>query len=506
MKRLTSLCFVLLSSLVTGSVYAQGTGHPVIPPDAREAAQPGAWEQIVVPPLAPFHPAEPKRVELPNGVLILLQEDHELPFINGFIEMHGGGRDLPASKAGMMDLYGEVWRTSGTATMNGDALDDLLEAKAAKIETGADVDSSSLSWSCLKADSDQVLGLVTDLLLHPRWDPSKLQLAQQEDIAGILRRNDDPAGIAGREAAKLVYGKESPYARTAEISTVMGITVADFEQFHAKTVHPNNMIIGVAGDFDASAMEAKLRQAFGSLPKGPAVAKPEETFAGPKPGLYLVDKKDVDQSNIEIVGLGIKRDDPDFYTLSVMNEIFGGGFGSRLFQDVRTKLGLAYSVGGGFGSSFDHPAMFRVVASTKSASTEAATAEMLKDAGELKTEPFTEDELKLAKDQVLNGFIFNYDTPDKVLSAAARLLFYGYPADYLERYRAGVEKVTVADLERVAKTRVDVGKLAVLIVGNQADFGDPLSKLNLGTPQRLDVAIPIPEAMRKQLGGGAPQQ
>ena len=255
-------------------------------------------------------------------------------------------------------------------------------------------------------------------------------------------------------------------------------------------------------------MEAKLRAAIGTLPKGAPWPKPQETFTGPKPGLYLVDKKDVNQSNVWIVGLGIRRDDPDFYALSVLNEIFGGGFGSRLFQDVRTKLGLAYSVGGGFGASFDHPAMFRVAASTKSASTEAATAEMLKDTDGLKTQPFTEDELKLAKDQVLNGFIFNYDTREKVLAATARLAFYGYPADYLERYRAGVEKVTLADLERVAKTHVDVSKLAVLVVGNQAEFGDGLGKLDLGPAQPLDITIPIPEALRRQLGGegGPPQQ
>ncbi len=490
--------------LLAGAVYAQDSaapGHPVIPPDASQAAQPGAWEKLNVPALPPFEPVQPRRVELPNGALLLLQEDHDLPFINGFIEMHGGSRDLPASKAGLAELYGEVWRTSGTAKINGDALDDLLEAKAAKIETDADVDSSSLSWSSLKGDSDQVLELAVDLLLHPKFDPGKLQLAQQEDIAGIVRRNEDPEGIAAREAAKLVYGVQSPYAATPEISGVLGITVADFEAFHTKTVMPNNMIIGIEGDFDAAAMEAKVRTLIGSLPRGTAPSTPKETYPGPKPGLYLVDKKDLDQSNVWIVGLGIRRDDPDFYTLSVLNEIFGGGFGSRLFQDVRTRLGLAYSVGGGFGSAFDHPAMFRVTASTKSASTTAAAAEMLKDTGALKTSPFTADELKLAKDQVLNGFIFNYDTREKVLSATARLAFYGYPADYLQRYRAGVEKVTLADLERVAKARVDTSKLAVLVVGNQADFQQPLSTLNLGPAQPLDITIPIPPELRQQLGG-----
>jgi zinc protease len=485
---------------------ASDAGQVVVPADASQAEQKGAWQSIPVPPLPEFKPVQPKRIVLGNGAVILLVEDHELPFISGFIKMHGGERDVPAAKAGLTAIYGDAWRTSGSKTKNGDELDDVLEAKAAKIETSADIDSTSISWSCLKGDEPQVFGLMLDVLEHPSFQQDKLTLAQQQAVAGIVRRNDDAAEIAGREAARLVYrepdGKVSAYAREPEVASVMGITLADLEQWHARTTVPNRMIIGVTGDFDSAAMEAKLRRAFEPLARGTDEPKPNDHLAGPKPGVYLVDKRDVNQSNIYIVGLGIERNDPDFYTLSVMNEIFGGGFGSRLFQDVRTKLGLAYSVGGGVGASYDHPGMFRVVASTKSASTTAATEEMLKDTGELKTQPFTENELKMAKDQVLNSFIFNYDSKEKVLAAAARLEFYGYPADYLTRYRAGVEKVTVADLERVAKARVDPSKLAVLVVGNQAQFGRSLSELKLGAAQPVDITIPIPPELKKQMMGG----
>jgi zinc protease len=495
-----------LLACLAGPLAAQTTGHVTIPPDAAEAKQPGAWESIPVPPLPSFHPVKPVRIELKNGAVILLVEDHELPFINGFIDIHGGERDVPAAKAGLIDLYGEAWRTSGSTTKNGDALDDLLEAKAAKIETGGDIDSTSISWSCLKKDEPEVFSLMLDVLEHPAFNAQKLALAQQQEIAGIVRRNDSAGEIAGREAEKLVYGKTSPYAREPEIATVMGITLDDLKKWHDETVVPNRMIIGVSGDFDAAAMEATLRQAFEPLPNGTPAPKPEEHFAEPKPGLFLVDKSDVDQSDVYIVGLGAKRDDPDYYAISIMNEIFGGGFGSRLFQDVRTKLGLAYSVGGGIGTAYDHPGMFRVVASTKSESTTAATEEMLKDVGELKTQPFTEDELRMAKDQLLNSFVFNYDTKDKVLAAAARLEFYGYPADFLERFREGVEKVTVADLERVAKTRVDTSNLDVLIVGNQAQFGRSLTELKLGPPQPVDITIPIPPELKKQMMGAGPGQ
>jgi zinc protease len=205
----------------------------------------------------------------------------------------------------------------------------------------------------------------------------------------------------------------------------------------------------------------------------------------------------VDQSNIWILGLGTERNNPDYYALTVMNEVFGGSFGSRLFQTVRTKLGLAYSVEGAYGAQYDHPGVFFTSASTKSATTVEATQAMLQQIQDLKTQPFTEIEVRKAKDQLLNSFVFHYDTPDKLLGEQARLEFYGYPPDFLDKYHDAIEKVTPADLERVAKKYIDPAKLAILVVGNTAAFGTPLSKL--GPVQTIDITIPMPPGMQ---GGG----
>lgn len=497
------LCASLLIAGIavsSAAVLAQET-TVVVPPDAKKLQPAAPWMQIPVPPLHPFHPEQPRRIELKNGLVILLEPDHELPFINGSINLRGGSRDVPADKVGLIGLYGDAWRTSGTATQNGDQLDDLLEAKAAKVETGGDVDSTSVSWSCLTKDEDQVFGIAVDLLEHPAFSEQKLMLAKQQAVAGIVRRNDSASGIAQREAAMLVYGKQSPYAREPEIASVMGITVDDLKTWHAKTVFPNNMIVAVEGDFEPAAMEKSLRAAFEGLPRGSAWPKPTGDFAGPQPGVYAVNKGDVDQSNVWIVGLGTERNNPDYYALSVMNEIFSGGFGSRLFQDVRTKQGLAYAVFGAYGASYDHPGMFYTAASTKSESTVKATQAMLEEIHELKTKPFTEAELASAKDELLNSFIFRYDTKEKVLAEATELEFYGYPADFLTRYRAGVEAVTLADLERVANRYIDPAKLAVLVVGNESQYETPLSDLNLGPVHPVDITIPMPAAMRQQMSG-----
>ena len=178
------------------------------------------WEKIPIPKLHEFKPQQPKRIELKNGIVMFLQEDHELPFVSGSVLIPGGARDEDQAKTGLVDLYGQAWRTSGTAKMDGDAMDDVLEAKAAHIETGGDVDSTALSWDSLKGDSDQVYALAMDLLFHPKFNAEKLQLAQQQVATGIVRRNDDEGEIAGREADKLVYGADSPYTRQPELATI----------------------------------------------------------------------------------------------------------------------------------------------------------------------------------------------------------------------------------------------------------------------------------------------
>jgi zinc protease len=461
-------------------------------------AQAQPWKAIPIPPLPAFHPQQPKRIVLKNGAVIFLQEDHELPFIDGFVEMHGGGRNVPAAKAGLIDLYSQTWRTSGTEAHSGDQLDDILEAKAAKVETAGDVDSTAVSWSSLKDDFDSVFAIAVDVLEHPKFDEQKLKLAQQQAAAAIVRRNDDSDEIAGREAGLLVYGKSSPYGRVPELSTVMSVTLDDLNAFHQKTVIPNGMIIGISGDFDSAAMEKKLRAVFELLSKGTPVETPKEEFAGPKPGIYSVTKSDVNQSDVWVLGLGTMRSNPDYYALSVMNEVFSGGFSSRLFQTVRTKMGLAYSVEGAYGASYDHPGVFYTAALTKSETTVQTAQALLQEVRALKSEPFTEAEVRKAKDQLLNSFVFHYDTPDKLLGEQARLEFYGYPADYLDKYHDAIEKVTPADLERVAKKYIDPDKLAILVVGNTAEFGTPLSKL--GAVQSIDISIPMPPAMKGPAG------
>lgn len=489
----SSFFLALVFVLPAGAQSAPPSGQKTSPsaqqqPSSPKGGVPSSWEQIPIPPLRSFKPQQPRRVVLPNGLVIFLQEDHELPLVRGTVRIRGGSRDEPAEKAGLVELYGGAWRTGGTTSKTGDQLDDFLESRAALVETSARSDSTLLGWSSLKEDFDQVLPVVLDLLEHPGFRQDKIDLTKTQMAASISRRNDEPDDISERESTKLALGADNPLARTPEYYTVSAVTRDDLLRWHQSTVTPNNIIVGVTGDFDSAAMEQKLRQAFGAMPAGASFAPTKLEFHPATAGLYLVEKEDVNQTQITMVDLGILRSNPDYYAVAVMNELFGEGFSSRLVSNIRSKQGLAYAVGGGVGTAFDYPGVTRIAMGTKSETTLKAITALNQEIDKLLKGGVSPEEVKKAKDDILNSFIFEFDSKEKVLAERMRYEFYGYPPDFLEKFRAGIEKVTRADVERVARKYLRPDKIAVLVVGNSKDFDGDLSKLGKVTP--VDITIP----------------
>lgn len=481
-RRLIGPCFALLTAATLCT--------------ASPAQDVQSWKQIPVPQLPAFKPQQPKRIQLSNGMVIFLQEDHELPLIDGTARIRGGSVNEPTNKTGLIDVYGEVWRTGGTKSQTGDQLDDFLEVRAAKVETGGGPDSTSISFSCLKGDLDDVFKAFVDVLQNPEFRAEKIDIAKKGEQDSISRRNDEVGEIARRESVKLAYGPNNPYASVPEYATVDAVTRQDLIDWHGKYVHPNNIILGITGDFDSTAMEAKLRAAFDSWPKGPQIPKNHIEYSPAKPGYYLIPKEDVNQSNIRMVALGVTRDNPDYYAISVFNEAFGGGFSSRLFNDIRTKRGLAYGVGGGIGANFGHPGVLQISMGTKSQSTIEAVKAVDEDIQDLSKHPITDDEIQRAKDAILNAFIFRLDSPDKILAERMTYEYYGYPPDWLDKYQGEIKKVTAADANRVAAKYLHEDQLAVLVVGNAKDFDKPLS--SLGPVKQIDITIPGPPAAKEE--------
>ncbi len=454
-------------------------------------AQASDWKEIKHPPLRPFTIPEPERYVMKNGLVVMLMEDHELPLIQASARIRTGSRLEPPEKVGLASITGTVLRTGGAKDRTGDEIDDTLDARGARIETSIGTDSGSATLSCLKGDFPDVLRVFAGIVRTPAFEELKIKVAKTQAMASIARRNDEPMQIMFRESRRLVYGADSPYARNTEYATIDSITQADLKAFHGKYLLPNRTILGVVGDFDPREMKALLEQAFGDWPKGPDAKDPEAAYQKtPRPGFHRIVKTDMTQSDVIMAHVGIRTDNPDYFAATVMNEVFSGSFASRLFSNVRSEKGLAYSVRGGLDSNFDYPGTFNAWLTTKTETTAAAIDALLEEVDALVSKPFTEDEVARAKESILNSFVFNYDSRAKVLNQQIVYEYFGYPRDFLARYRGNVEKVTPADVARVARTYVKKNDLAILVVGKTEGLDRPLE--SFGKVAAIDITIPEP--------------
>jgi len=453
------------------------------------AAQAKRYTDIKAPALPAFDVPQPETFTLANGLRVFLMEDHEIPVISVRTLIRTGSFWEPQDRIGLARLTGTVQRTGGTTSMTGDRIDDFLEVRAASVETGIGGDSGSASMNCLKQDFDDVFKVYLDVLRAPAFSEDKIDLAKVQANASIARRNDNVGGITGREIGRLVYGPTSPLVSLEQYATIAAITRDDLVLWHKTYYHPNNVMLGVSGDFDAKAMRKTIEKALASWPKGPAFPGAKIVYrTTPNSGVFFIEKPDVTQVNIAMAHLGIEQKNPDYFAAQVMNDVLGGGFSGRLMNNIRTKKGLAYGVNGGLGAAFNRPGLMRLGMQTKSASLFDAIAALKEEVAGIVTNPPTDDELGQAKESILNAFIFNYDSRAGILSQQMNYAYYGLPSNYLETYRSNIEKVTKDDVVRVAKKYVHIDELAILVVGKAADFPKPLD--TLGKVTTVDITIP----------------
>ncbi len=464
---------------------------------AAAAAQATRADDLRYPPLPRFDIPQPERVVLDNGVVVMLLEDHELPLMEATALVRGGSRLDPADRAGLARLGADVMRTGGTQSMPGDALDDYLESRAASIEVRASEDHLQASLSALKADFPAVLRVFADVLRRPAFDARKLEVARNQAIAEVARQNDEPGLLLAREFKKVVYGPDSPYGRTETFASLGKVRRDDLVAWHRETFHPDRLILGLVGDFQRDEALRRIRDAFGDWPQGPAWKPADVPYRKqPSPGVWFARKDDVTQSFIMMGHLAGLRSDPDFYALEVLNQLFSGSFASRLVNDVRTRKGLAYAVQGQLDSGYDHPGMAWIFVSTKTQTTGASIDALLEEARNLTAQPPTDEEVAKAKQALLSSFIFNYDTRREVLARQLTLEYFGYPLDWLARYRAAIEGVTT-DQVRTAARRLRPEDFAIVVVGPAQGTDKPLTIYGKVTPIDLSPPAQAPAPGKK---------
>ncbi|MGC4096908.1 MAG: pitrilysin family protein [Nitrospira sp.] len=429
-----------------------------------------------------FSPPDPARVVLDNGMVLYLLEDHELPLVTITATMRTGSWLDPTDKIGLAAMTGAVMRTGGGGGLSAEQVDTELEQLAADVSIGIGRQSGSASLDILSKDVNRGLEIFAGLIRTPAFDPARVELAKLQAIEGIRRRQDNPGSIVGREFAKMLYGAGHPSARESSLDSVKRITRDDLASFHRNTIHPNGMILGVTGDFKRDEMVASLRQAFGNWKQGAVpelrISDVPETELSKSVVRFV--GKDTSQAHLRVGHLSIKENDPDYVALAIANDILGGSsFRSRLFNDVRTKRGLAYSVGSRLNTGMHDQGVWLMRAETKLVSTQEVIERFVANIERMRAEPVTDAELAEAKEAYVNSFVFSFSSPSAIVSRLVELEYDGLPKDFLQQLRAKVVRLTKEDVLAAAKKHLRPDRLRIIAVGSGqalpkalATFGD----------------------------------
>ncbi|MEA1980893.1 MAG: pitrilysin family protein [candidate division Zixibacteria bacterium] len=451
-------------------------------------------EKIDFPKLNKIQIPDIEKITLENGITLYLLEDNSLPIFNVRTRINCGSYLEEADKVGLSSICGSVMRTGGTSKWTGDEIDELLEGIGGSVETSIGMTSGNATVNVLSEYSELGLEVLAEILRRPVFDQDKIDLAKVQERTGISRRNDDVGSVARREFTKQIYGKDSPYARTVEYTTLDAINRDDLVEFHKTYIQPQNIQLAIWGDIDKKNVIKLIKKYFGDWAIGSTeVPPPPRVDYDYRSKVYYAEKKDAKQSYIRVGHIGGTVFDDDYTDRIVMNSILGGGFGSRVTDAVRTKLGLAYSAGGRYISNFAYPGYFFMIASTKPSSTIKAAKEMIKQIKSMHTNPPTKTEMKKGKDGYLNSFVFNFDTKSEVINRMMTYDFYNLPSDFLQQEKEKVEKVSPEDVVAAAKNNIRTDQMIVLVAGNKDEFDEPLTSLGLGEAEMIDISIPSPE-------------
>ena len=451
--------------------------------------QPPRPELLSYPPLE-FSIPEVDQLKLVNGVRIYLREDSELPLVQITAMVGAGALAVPRELTGFDELFAATLRTGGTTSMPAAPLEERLDLLAANLSCDMGPYTTQLDLSVRRDDLAEGLAILGDLLRRPAFAGDKLELARSKARETVRRRNDDPGGIAERLLMAALYPAHPLGDSPTDIS-LAAITRDQLEAFHRAHFTPDNLWLAVSGDVSRAELLSLLEQLFGDwLPAGSA-AVPLPPLVPPQDGLLQVVAKDVPQATIMFGDLGLTKDNPDQYAGRVMNFIFGGGgFNSRLMREIRSDRGLAYSAWSQFqvGRRFPGPVMAGT--ETKNASVLEAMKLIRAIIDDLRERPVAAEELRIATESLVNSFVFSFADPHAVVAQRLQLDFYGYPPDYLARYRERIAAVTAADVQRLARAYLRPERQQVIVVGTPDETAASLE--NLGLPVRRLTADELP--------------
>jgi predicted Zn-dependent peptidase len=437
-----------------------------------------------------FQPPSPKRVALSNGVQVFMLEDKALPTLSVQIFSKRGTAHLPDSLWGVGWQADNLLRTGGTTRLTPDSVDRLIEFYALQVNIFTDNEQSGASVAGLSRYRDQMLDLLFDVLRNPRNDTSRVRITSAQQQEQWRRRNDQPGSILGRAWAQVIEG-DHPLGRSLVTpDEIAGFTSARFRWVQERIFCPQNIVIGVSGDYDERALVAKLEAAMKGWPACAAGLRelpPLQYAQGPKV-IYV--EKDVNQTNIRMGhGGGIRvANNPEYFAAQVADFIMGGsGFTSRMLARVRSDSGFAYSAFTSWGSETDREDQFFAQAQIRAEKTVAGLKLMKDVIASMSADPPSASDVKLAQDNEVNSFVFRFETAGQIVAQQLGYQLDGLPPNWFDLYLRGIQAVTPDQVKAVTGKYLHPDRLVVLVVGKSSSFDKPLSELGEVTVLPVDA-------------------
>jgi zinc protease len=415
-------------------------------------------------------PAE--RYSLSNGARLIVSEQHALPLVVMQILIDAGSRRDPRGQEGVAHLTADLL-TEGTKTRTASEISQAFDFIGASYNTSADTDYAVLTLTVLRKDFDTGLGLLADILQHPSFPEAEVRRRREAALARMKADEDDPGEVAEQAFVRTLFPGE-PYGHqvVGTPEAVGKLTRKEVLAFYTQQYHPSGSIITVVGDISAPEIRERMEEALRDWNKGEVASFQYPAAPAAHAQTVTVDKP-ITQANIILGQRGVARDNPDYYALQVMSYILGGGaFSSRLFDNIRTKAGLAYSVASFFTVN-KAPGSFQVVMQTKNESTNDAIQRACSEIERIRHEPVSDDEVRDAKSYLTGSFPLKLDSSLKIAGFLTQVEFFDLGTDYADTYMQRVNAVTKEDVQRVAQQYLHPEQMYLVVVSDLSEVHVP---------------------------------
>lgn len=474
-NRLLAISTVFILALANVASMAQQTL------DRTKVPPPGATPVLHVPAWT--------KTQLANGATLIVSERHSLPLVSFAITFVGGANQFePAERRGVASMTASML-TEGTKTRTGDQLSDALQLLGTNVFANVGAEEGSINFVSTTKNFDSVLAILSDMMLNSAFPADALDRLRARTLVNLTQAKDQPVIVGAQVFARVLYGAAHPYGQRSTETTVKAITRDDVVNFAKAYYQPGRAIITVVGDVTPGKVKSSIEKALAAWSKGgekPSFDYPKLPELHPAT-IYLVDKPGAAQSVVNIGLPGPPRNTPDYFALQVLNTILGGQFQSRLNANIREQKGYSYGVNSGFNYG-KGPGAFRAGGSIFTDKTDAALIEFMKELkGIVGEKPITDEEIKTAKESLIQGLPQRFASVTAISGAITSLVVQGLPDDFYQTYAQNVSAVTKEDLARVAKHYIDLNHLAIVIVGDRAKVETALKATEIAPITMLDI-------------------